>query len=519
MPYQPPKTTLGFVPANRGFFSAELAAAMRVRTIDAMRKLGIEVVVPAEDQTKVGCVENRQEAELCAKLFREKNVEGIVIGAVNFGDEQSVAWVVRQARLDVPVLIFGCQEEEVLTRTTSRRDAFCGLLSIGEALRQVGASYSVAQRPICYPSDDSFARDLDWFVRVCRVVNGVRNARYGQVGARPEAFWTCRFDEKQLQRLGPTTVVLDLSEAIGGAGALADDDPDVRKLLADTRQYADTSGVADASLLRSAKLELFLRRFREDNALDGLAIQCWNSLQANYGVCSCAAMGRLGDEGCPAACESDVLGTLSMHAALLASGSPAALADWNNLHNEDEELANLWHCGVFPSSFAKTPPRYALQEIMVTSGGARREDAECVVEFVAQPSPVTLCRVTQDADGAWKAALAHGQIEDNRAENLRGLRLVPHPGPSALVPRRDAAAFPPPCGHHPDPRRQRAVGSPGQLPRHAGLSRHARHAGAVYAGVAVPLMFALLMIRWFRPGPENPGFRWKPSVHWLCKGQ
>ena len=418
MSVQHPKTTLGFIPANRGFFSAELAAAMRRQAIDAMEKLGIEVVVPAEEQTKVGCVENRREAELCAEMFRARDVQGIVIGAVNFGDEQAAAWTVRQARLDVPVMIFGCQEEEVLTRTTPRRDSFCGLLSIGEALRQIGAKYSVAGRPICFPADESFAGDLDWFTRVCRVVNGVRNARYGQIGARPDAFWTCRFDEKQLQRLGPTAVVLDLSEAIAGASALADGDPDVEKVLADTKQYADTSGVAEASLLRSAKLELFLRRWREENALDGLAIQCWNSLQANYGVCSCAMMSRLGDEGIPCACESDILGTLSMHAALLASGSPAALADWNNLHNEDDELANLWHCGVFPRSFAKTPPRYALQEIMVTSGGARREDAECVVEFIAQPSPVTLCRVTQDADGAWKAALAQGRIEDNPAETF-----------------------------------------------------------------------------------------------------
>lgn len=418
MPFEATKTRLGFIPANRGFFSAELAAAMRAETIEAIRKQGLEVVVPSPDQTKVGCVENRQEADLCAELFRANNVQGIVIGAVNFGDEQSAAWTVRQARLDVPVLIFGCQEEETLRLTTPRRDAFCGLLSIGEALRQIGAKYTVARRPICFPREESFGRDLDWFARVCRVVNGIRNARYGQVGARPDAFWTCRFDEKQLQRLGPTTVVLDLSEAIGAASALADDDPDVRRVLADTNQYADVSGVAQSSLLRSAKLELFFRRWREKHALDGLAIQCWNSLQANYGVCSCASMSRLGDEGCPSACESDILGTLSMHACLLASGTPAALADWNNLHNDDEELANLWHCGVFPKSFAKTPPRYALQEIMVSSGGAKREDAEGVVEFVARPSPLTLCRVTQDADGAWKAAIAQGAIEDNPAQTF-----------------------------------------------------------------------------------------------------
>jgi zinc protease len=44
-------------------------------------------------------------------------------------------------------------------------------------------------------------------------------------------------------------------------------------------------------------------------------------------------------------------------------------------------LANLWHCGVFPTSFAKTPPKMALQEIIASSGAAKYEDSEGVVEF------------------------------------------------------------------------------------------------------------------------------------------
>ena len=140
------KVTIGFLPANRGFFSAELAAKMRQETIEAMTRLGVDVVVPSPEETKVGCVENRQEAELCAELFRRSNVQGIVISAVNFGDEQAAAWTVRRAGLDVPVLIVGCQEEETLRPTTQRRDSFCGLLSIGEALRQIDAKYSVATR-------------------------------------------------------------------------------------------------------------------------------------------------------------------------------------------------------------------------------------------------------------------------------------------------------------------------------------------------------------------------------------
>jgi L-fucose isomerase-like protein len=408
-------TKIGFIPANRGFFSAALAAKMRRQTIDVMTKMGLEVVVPSDEQTKVGCVENLEEAELCAKLFRDADVDGIVVGAVNFGDEQAAAWTVRQARLDVPILIFGCQEEETLTMKTPRRDSFCGLLSIGESFRQIGVAYSVAQTPICFPTDASFSQDLDWFVRVCRVVNGVRRARYGQVGARPEAFWTCRYDEKQLQRLGPTTVVIDLSEVFSACEKMADNDPDVVKIVESIGEYADVSAVKEESLLRSAKLEHFLRMWGEKNRIDAFGIQCWTSIQANYGVCSCTTMSRFGDEGIPSACEADILGTLSMHAAMLASGSPAGLADWNNLHNDDDELVNVWHCGVFPASFAKGKPKLGLQEIIASSGAARYEDSEGTVEFVSKPGPLTLTRCTQDPDGSWKVAIAEGALEDNPA--------------------------------------------------------------------------------------------------------
>ncbi|MCG3123283.1 MAG: hypothetical protein GIKADHBN_01694 [Phycisphaerales bacterium] len=413
MPLPPIK--LGFIPANRGFFSKELAASMRDQTVAAMQRMGIQVVVPSVADTKVGCVETRQEAEHAAELFRREKVHGILIGAVNFGEEQGVAWCVKKAALNVPIMIFGCQEEERLTMTTRRRDSFCGLLSIGEVLRQIGAPYTVAQRPICFPSDSSFTADLDLFVRVCRVVNGLRNARYGQIGARPDAFWTCRFNEKQLQLLGPTVVTLDLSEAIGGANRIPDGDPDLARVVASIQGYADTSRIKQLSVVRSAKLELFLRRWARANAIDAFGIQCWTSIQANYGVCSCTTMSRFGDEGIPSACEADIMGTMSMHAAMLASDSPAGLADWNNLHNDDDELANVWHCGVFPAAFARTPVKLGVQEIIASSGAATYEDSEGTIEFIARDGPLTLCRLTQDPRGDLKAVIAQGAIESNPA--------------------------------------------------------------------------------------------------------
>lgn len=407
---------LGFIPANRGMFNERLAARMRTQTIESLTAQGIEVVAPTTEQTRQGCVESRADAELCAKLFRDQEVQGIIIGAVNFGDEQAAALTVRRAALDLPILIFGCQEDERLRVGMARRDSFCGLLSIGEALRQVGVKYSVGQRPICFPTDAAFKRDIDWFTRVCRVVHGLKHARYGQIGARPDDFWTCRFDEKQLQRLGPTTVTLDLSEVIGGAAKIADADPEIRALMGDISDYADTTAIAKDSLFKMAKLELFLRRWAKTEGLNAFAIQCWTSIQNNYGVCSCTTMSRLGDAHMPAACESDILGTLSMHANMLAADQPSALADWNNLHNDDDELVNVWHCGVFPKSFAKEQPKLSVHGMMVDSGSVQAKDADGIVNFVMRESPLTLSRITQSADGEWKAALAEGRVEDNAAE-------------------------------------------------------------------------------------------------------
>src|SRR5438105_4413118 len=94
---------LGFVPAHRGFFSTALAAKMRRLAVAAMQKAGVEVIVPGESQTKSGCVESLDEALLAGRMFREAGVQGIVIGAVNFGDEQAAALAVREAGLNVPI--------------------------------------------------------------------------------------------------------------------------------------------------------------------------------------------------------------------------------------------------------------------------------------------------------------------------------------------------------------------------------------------------------------------------------
>jgi len=181
--------------------------------------------------------------------------------------------------------------------------------------------------------------------------------------------------------------------------------------------YTDISMAPTEAVNKQARFEVFLKQFVEEFDLDALAIQCWTSLQANLGMCACTVMSRMGEIGVPSACESDILGTLSMHALKLASGgAPTALADWNNVHNDDPDLVNLWHCGVFPASMAKTTPKMGVQEIIAGSTG--RDKAWGVTEFSAKEGPITITRLTQDTEGRFKAVVVPATFEDNKAKTF-----------------------------------------------------------------------------------------------------
>jgi hypothetical protein len=60
---------------------------------------------------------------------------------------------------------------------------------------------------------------------------GLKNARFGAVGARPAAFNTVRYSEKLLQLHGMSVTTVDFSEILGLANHLSDDDVKVKAKL------------------------------------------------------------------------------------------------------------------------------------------------------------------------------------------------------------------------------------------------------------------------------------------------
>src|SRR5207253_9733242 len=193
-----------------------------------------------------------EEARRCADLFKQHReaIDGIVVTLPNFGDERALADTLRMAGLAVPVLMQATPDTPGRMTIRDRRDSFCGKMSACNNLSQFGIPYSLTTLHTELPQSDSFRRDLQWFLGVCRVVKGLRRLRIGAIGARPAAFNTVRYSEKILESTGISVETLDLSEVMGRIGRLKDNDAAVVERLQAIRAYVSTNSIPEAALVK-----------------------------------------------------------------------------------------------------------------------------------------------------------------------------------------------------------------------------------------------------------------------------
>ncbi|RPJ24376.1 MAG: fucose isomerase, partial [Chloroflexi bacterium] len=339
--------TLGVIVGNRDFFPDRLVTEARADILKLFKEMDIEAIILDENATKLGGVETWTHAKICADLFK-KNVEridGILVTLPNFGDEKGVADTIKLSGLNVPILVQAYPDDLNQLSVERRRDGFCGKISVCNDLRQYGYAFSLTDLHTVHPLTDSFKADLAKFAGICRVVKGLKNARFGAIGARPGNFNTMRYSEKMLQSFGMSVVTVDLSEILGNANRLTDSDARVVEKLAEIRAYAKSDSVPSPSLVRMAKMGITISDWMQQYDLNASAIQCWTSLQQNFGINVCTLMSMMSDKLMPSACEVDITGVASMYALQLASGSPSALVDWNNNYAGDPDKCVLFHCG------------------------------------------------------------------------------------------------------------------------------------------------------------------------------
>ena len=424
---------MGVIVGNRGFFPDHLAKTGREEMIQALQKAGIDVVVLGPEQSKHGAVETYEDAKRCAELFKSKGdaIDGVIVTLPNFGDERAIADTLRLSRLNVPVLVQATPDTPGKMLITHRRDSFCGKMSACNNLRQYGIPYSLTSLHTETPDSAEFAKDLEWFAGVCRVVRGFRNLRIGALGARPTAFNTVRYSEKLLEASGISVETLDLSEVLGRISRIKDDDETVVKKLKSIHSYVTTKDIPPQALLKMAKLGAVVDDWMKAANIDISAVQCWTSMEENLGVVPCTVMSMMSESLLSSACEVDVCGVLGMHALQLASETPSALLDWNNNYGNDPNKAVCFHCSNLPKHFFN---EVKMDFQAIIAGTVGMENTFGTVVGQVKAGAMSFARFsTDDVHGKIRGYTGHGRFTSDPLQTFGGAGVVEIAGLQKLL--------------------------------------------------------------------------------------
>jgi L-fucose isomerase-like protein len=431
------KQTFALIVTSRNIFPTELAIRGRRDITDKLDKMGFDSVILGADDVPNGAVETYSDAKKCAGLFKQKRdeIDGVIVVLPNFGDEQAVVQAIDMSELNVPVLVQACGEQDATKLPLGkRRDSFCGKLSVCNNLYQYAIPFTNTTYHTCHIDDEVFTEDLNRFAAICRVVNGLRGARIGAIGARPEAFNTVRFSEKLLQASSVKVVTVDMSEIFSAADALGDNAPEICDKIEAIRNYGKIpSTVSEAKIVRQAKLSVAIDNWMTENECVASAIQCWTSVQQHYGCATCLSMSMMGELGKPSACEMDVAGAVSMYALNLASGGrPSGFVDWNNDYGRQHDKCVVTHCSNYPKSFVAD--EIEISELDILGEVLGRDNCFAGIKGRIAPGDMTFARIsTDDTLGIIKAYVGQGRFTDDPLECDGGVGVCEVPQLQALL--------------------------------------------------------------------------------------
>src|SRR5438876_5774433 len=427
------KMTMSLIVGDRSVVPVHLAKGGREEMLRVLTAAGIDVVALTPEQSKYGALETRDEVRRCAELFKKnrERINGIIVTLPNFGEERAIADTLRLAGLRVPVLIQATPDDPKKMTIAFRRDSFCGKMSACNNLKQYGIPYSITTLHTEAPDSPEFVRDLQWFAAVCRIVNGFRNLRVGAIGARPAAFNTVRYSEKILEANGISIETLDVSEVLGRIDRMKDTDDLAQAKLSSIKKYVETKDVPATALMKMAKLGAVIDQWMAATEVAISAVQCWTSLEENFGVVPCTVMSMMSDQLFSSACEVDIAGVLGMHALQLASGTPSALLDWNNNYGANPDKAVCFHCSNLPKHFFRSV-KMEYQEIIAGTVGKDNTYGTCY--GLIKPEKMSFARFsTDDTAGKMRGYVGEGRFTDDPMNTFGGAGVVEIPKMQKLL--------------------------------------------------------------------------------------
>ena len=380
---------IGFVPLGRSTFDTALAAQVTAEVRQALTAAGCTLIGPD------ALVLDAAAAQAATAALGGQPLDLLLVFQATFADS-TMAVGLAQA-VDAPLLLWAVPEERSGGRL--RLNSLCGINLAAHGLARSRLRYDYVYAA---PQDPGALEKTLTLARAGRVRRLLKTARLGRVGEHPLGFEPCSYDSDALAaRLGVQIVERDLAGFFADVRSLSPDE--TLPVLAGLKQrVAGLDALDQRALGGTLGVYLALQRLAEGENLDGLAVRCWPEFFTELGCAACGAMSLLSDALTPCSCEADVNGTITQLILQWLSGGQAFGTDLVGV-DVDRDEAVIWHCGLAPLAMADptVQPRGTIHS---------NRKLPLLMEFPLKPGRVTIARLTQSGDGAYRLVIGGGEM-------------------------------------------------------------------------------------------------------------
>ena len=402
---------IGFAGTTQSNFDGDKQGTFQ-KSVNALRllasQMGFRLYVYGE------LLINGEDAAKARKAMQTENVDFLLLQTTTFAAGDIITTL---AKADMKLGLWALPE---MSRKDSifvnSRNSFCGVNMYASIVANYLKEHQIKTKWFYgYGDDPWFIERLGVTVRALTAIKRMRQAKVALVGGIAPFFNDLYFDERLGEKLLGVEIMRghEFSEIEARAKGYS-----AAEIAGSAEELGTGYCACDAS---PQNLEIHARYYKAytdfcaEYGYSALAVGCWPQMGDQSGGLSCSVVGKLNQNGIPAACEGDLPGAVSMLFQQYVTQSVTTLMDLSDLDEADQSVL-MWHCGPSSPCLGCSP---ALTYSYQPDGKGGVKKLGLIHDMVFKPQHVTFMRFTGEWD---RMFLADGDIMDTQKESPSGSR-------------------------------------------------------------------------------------------------
>jgi L-fucose isomerase-like protein len=371
--------TVGIIAVGHPDYIGESAQKLYKDSIRNLKSKGIDIIYKDEIAT------DSKRARALAREIIKNEIDCVILYLSTWIESPVAMSVVREIE-HMPFAVWGAPMFKYKGNLSST-GSFVSFAMFTGSLKRLGYNF---RSLLGLPDNEDTLKEALTFCQAAFAYQSLKISTVGLVGYTSMSIYPGTFDHLLMRKkIGPEIQQLDTYTLINKMKEFKDEDcEDVIKYLNRTAKIR--TDISKEDLLTVSKMYLAMKKICQENDFKAINVKCQYELSKEFGMVACVPLSILAENSVVAACEGDILVTVSMLLLHYLAGNITAYADIININ--EEGTIKLSPCGFIPYSMgAGDKNQKEIRNFMPGVGFKGIQNS-----FVFKPGKVTILRLVED---------------------------------------------------------------------------------------------------------------------------